>query len=181
MSLDITCPKCSAEFDLNMARNDDDWRDLVVMIMALPEVVHRPVWQYLSLFRGKHKVRTLKMIRIVKELTPLIKAAEITRNQNTYRVPAVKFAQAMTYLVDSRPESLVLPLKGNGYLLGMLANQAEKFLNDEELKKDAQLRNKAQTGSEQKPVAVSNAITPEVSERARGEALSILGIKKPVK
>ena len=111
----------------------------------------------------------------------MIKAAEITRNSNTYSVPAVKFARAMTYLVDTRPESQVLPLQGNGYLLGMLANQAEQQLNQAELKKDEQLRNKSREGAEKQPVAASTLISSEESEQARGQALSILGIKKSAK
>lgn len=140
MRLDITYPSCGAEFDLGLARNDDDWRELVNLVMSLPAIVHRPVWQYLGLFQGKQKLRSLKMLRIVKELLPMIKAANVKRGHAIYAVPAEQFARAMTYLVDARPASLVLPLKGNGYLLGMLANQAEQVLVKSENKKDEVLR-----------------------------------------
>jgi len=145
MRLDITCPTCGDEFDMSLARNDDDWRELVELVMTLPDLVHRPVWQYLSLFQGKQKLRSLKMLRIVKELHPMIKAAEIKRGHATYAMPAEKFARAMTYLVDARPESLVLPLKGNGYLLGMMANQAEQALNKTEKQQEKAIRSRVQT------------------------------------
>jgi hypothetical protein len=127
-------------FDLEQARSDGDWRDLVQTIMALPECVHRPLWQYLGLFQGKQQIRSIKMLRIVKELGPMIREAKVARNRIDYVVTAQQFARAMQYLVDTRPESLVLPLKSNGYLLGMLANQAEQQLARAEAKHDENLR-----------------------------------------
>jgi len=145
MRLEITCPTCGDEFDLGLARNDDDWRELVELVLSLPDLVHRPMWQYLSLFQGKQKLRSLKMLRIVKELQPLIKAAAIKRGHETYAVPAEQFAKAMTYLVDTRPPSLVLPLKGNGYLLGLLANRADQAIGKNEKQHEHKLRNRKQT------------------------------------
>jgi hypothetical protein len=142
MRVMVNCPACLHEFDLEQARNDNDWRDLVQVILRLPECVHRPVWQYLGLFQGKQQIRSLKMYRIVKELEPMIKSAKLQRNRLEYVVTAQQFAQAMSYLVDTRLESLVLPLKSNGYLLGMLANQAEQTLAKVEQKRETDLRNR---------------------------------------
>ena len=138
----VSCPACLHEFDLEQARNDNDWRDLVHIIMHLPESIHRPLWQYLGLFQGKQQIRSIKMVRIVKEIAPMINSARLQRNKVEYVVTAQQFAQAMSYLVDARPESLVLPLKSNGYLLGMLANQAEQTLAKAEQKREEHLRNR---------------------------------------
>lgn len=158
MRVDITCPVCRQSFDLEQARNDGDWRELVQAIMALPEFVHRPMWQYLGLFQGKQKLRSIKMLRIVNELAPMIKAATLSRNHVEYVVTAQQFARAMEYLVDTRPASLVLPLKSNGYMLGMLVNQAEQQLTREEVKKDEQLRNRVQDGPVQAPQPIMDAV-----------------------
>ena len=101
-------------------------------ILTLPPVTHRSMWSYLSLFKGKNKLRSSKMLRVVKQLAPMIKAAQVSRNGNDYAVPPQQFASAMEYMVDSPPASLVLPLKSNGYLLSILANNAETALQKAE-------------------------------------------------
>lgn len=110
------------------------------MILTLPPVIHRSLWAYLSLFRGKNKLRSSKMLRIVKQLAPMIKAAQVERNRITYNVPAVSFARAMEYMVDRPPASLSLPLKGNGYLFSILANNAESALAKQEKKNEQEKR-----------------------------------------
>jgi len=140
MTIDVTCPRCNHEFDLLHARDDDDWRWLMEMILTLPPVTHRSMWSYLSLFKGKNKLRSSKMLRIVKELSPLIKAAMVTRERIDYVVTPDTFSRAMEYLVDNPPATLKLPLKGNGYLLSILANNAETALQKAEKKTEQDKR-----------------------------------------
>ncbi len=140
MSITITCPRCNHEFDLLHARDDDDWRLLIEIMLSLPPVTHRSMWAYLSLFRGSSKLRSSKMLRVVKQLAPMIKAAEVQRNGTGYVVPPDTFAHAMEHLVDNPPATLKLPLKGNGYLLSILANNAETALVQSEKKHEQQKR-----------------------------------------
>ncbi len=138
MTIDVTCPRCNHEFDLLHARDDDDWRELIAMILSLSPAVHRSLWAYMSLFKGKSKLRSSKMLRIVKQLAPMIKAAQIERNGISYAVPPQKFANAMDHMVNTPSPSLVLPLKSNGYLLSILANNAETLLAKAERKTEQQ-------------------------------------------
>jgi hypothetical protein len=89
---------------------------------------------YLGLFTSKNKLRSSKMLRVIKQLAPMITAAQVERNGNTYAVPPARFASAMEYMVDSPPATLALPLKSNGYLLSILANTAETALQKAEQK-----------------------------------------------
>ena len=55
----------------------------------------------------------------------MIREARVRRNGTTYAVPIDAWAAALSMLAD-RPKNLTLPLKSHGYLLEILANQAEK-------------------------------------------------------
>lgn len=140
MSINITCPRCNNEFDLLHARDDDDWRLLMEAILTLPPVTHRSMWAYLSLFKGKSKLRSSKMLRVVKQLAPMIKAAQLERNHIEYTVSPDSFARAMEYLVDNPPATLALPLKSNGYLLSILVNNAETAMQKAEQKTEKDKR-----------------------------------------
>ncbi len=140
MAVDVTCPRCNHEFDLLHARDDDDWRLLMETLLTLPPVTHRSMWAYLSLFKGKSKLRSSKMLRVVKQLTPMIKAAQVERNRIEYTVSPDSFARAMEHLVDNPPATLMLPLKSNGYLLSILANNAETAMQKAESKKEKDIR-----------------------------------------
>ena len=176
MTIDVTCPRCHHEFDLLGAREDDDWRQLIELILALQPVVHRSLWSYLGLFKGKSKLKSAKMLRIVKQLAPMIKAAQIERNHNTYAVPATSFARAMEYMVDSPPASLALPIKSNGYLLQILANNAETALakveQKTELKKQSPYRS-------MEPAVQTTAKQPERSQNMPTDFMEVAGRINP--
>lgn len=139
--LTIQCQACGAEFPLREALNDNAWRELCDLALSLPPVVHRPVWDYLELFTPKkQKLRVSRMLAIVQELAPMIHAARIERNRTSYAVPAETFAKAMRFLVQTPPPSLVLPLKGNGYLVSLLANRAEQAAAQTEKQQEQQRR-----------------------------------------
>ena len=133
--IELNCPYCGHQFDLMQARSDHEWHALVKLVLELPPVVHRAVWSYLTLFSTPpRKLQSAKMLRIIKELAPHIKSATVTRNKTTYAVPPDAWSTVMTSLADNPPKSLSLPLKTNGYLLEILASQAEKFATINEQK-----------------------------------------------
>lgn len=127
--LHVHCPVCGAYFDLEQAWQSEDGRRFVGVLTSLPPIVVRPLYGYLKLFKPHQQaLRWSTLLKIVMELKPLISDAQITRNGLTYAVSPRQWADAMTYLVDNQPASLVLPLKKNAYLIQMLANQAEQKL-----------------------------------------------------
>lgn len=127
MSLQLQCPSCGVEFSLREARNDQDWRSFCAVLAQFPQPVQTPLLSYLELFTpAKQSVlRSGTMLKLAQELLPMVKAQAIERKHNSYNVTHGTWASAMSHLSNNR-QNLTLPLKGNGYLLGSLANHAEK-------------------------------------------------------
>ncbi len=122
----LSCPACGSAFDLDAAVNDADGRRLVELMAGIPPAVGKPLIQYLGLFRPvKTGLRWSRLLKLTQELEPMIRDARVTRNRVTYAVPHEAWAGALAYLAD-RPKGLRLPLKSHGYLLEILASQAEK-------------------------------------------------------
>lgn len=135
-----SCPACGASFDLDAAVSDADARRFADVVAGLDPRVARPLIQYLALFRPeKTGMRWSRMLSLALELEPLIKSGRVTRNGTTYAVPLDMWATALGVLAD-RPKSLALPLKSHGYLLEMLANQAEKIAARVEAETEARKR-----------------------------------------
>jgi len=156
MSLDILCPYCRHEFPVREGRNDPDWFELVDTIHALPAEVHKPLWQYIELYRGKNRLRSSTMLKIVQHLSPMIKRATVMRGSIAYAVSPRQFARAMNYLVEQTPPTLSLPIKSNGYLLEMLASQTEKAAAKTEQQQES---NKQQVAQQRK--GSTQAISPQ--------------------
>lgn len=123
----VTCPACGSAFDLDAAVSDVDARCFVALVAGLDPRVAKPLIQYLSLFRPeKTGMRWSRMFALAEELMPMIREARLRRNGATYAVPQEAWAAAFSMLAD-RPKNLTLPLKTHGYLLEILASQAEKI------------------------------------------------------
>lgn len=121
-----SCPACGSSFDLDAAVSDADARRFAELVAGIDPRVARPLIQYLALFRPeKTGMRWSRMLALAIEIEPMIRAGRVTRNGTTYAVPLDAWSQALSMLAD-RPKHLQLPLKTHGYLLEILANQAEK-------------------------------------------------------
>lgn len=126
-NLQIPCPSCGMLFDLEVAMDSVDGKQFVELLTSLPPTAIRPVFNYLKLFKPKKQVLSwAKALKLLSELAPMIKAARIKRGGIDYVIPLAHWEQALMQLVNDRPTSLALPLKSHGYLLSMLAAQAEK-------------------------------------------------------
>lgn len=123
----VTCPACGSAFDLDAAVSDADARRFVDLVAGLEPRVAKPLIQYLALFRPeKTGMRWSRMLALAEELLPMIREARVRRSGTVYAVPADAWAAALSMLAD-RPKNLTLPLKSHGYLLEILASQAEKI------------------------------------------------------
>ncbi len=146
-SCPLTCPECGAEFGLTQAMQDRDGRMWVNLIKDLPPVTIKPLIHYLYLFKPVKRGLTWKRkLKLTKELAPMLKAAQVERNGLTYAVPPSQWAEAMTTLVDTPPATLKLPLKGHGYLLSILAGNAEKAAAANEREAEDRKRHRQQEG-----------------------------------
>lgn len=181
MSIDILCPYCRNEFQLREGRNDPDWFELVDMINSLPAEVHKPLWQYIELFRGKNRLRSSTMLKVVTHLAPMIKSATVMRGSIAYSVSPRQFAIAMNYLVEQTPPTLSLPIKSNGYLLEMLASQTEKAAAKTEQAQEKQKQHQAQqrSGSSQPVQKILDKSTDDVLKELKRKQDIITKRKQP--
>lgn len=163
----VTCPLCGALFDLIQALEDKDGRQWVALLAELPPNVIKPLIRYLHLFKpDKRTLRWARMLKLTRELVPMIKDAQLTRNRLTYVVPPSAWAEAMETLVDNPPPTLQLPLKGNGYLLGMLANGAEQRAAGEERQQEEERRHRGRENASDGPVQVGRVLEGDKPKRS---------------
>ncbi len=138
-----TCYHCQRDVELSLLRDDKAWHTLCSLLLTLPGSVQVPVWRYLELFiPAKHStLRSSRMLTIVKELAPMIKTGTLKQGKKSYTIGVLNWEKALTYLVETPPKTMALPLKGNGYLLALMVSRAEQLEDKKEQDKDAQLRN----------------------------------------
>ena len=73
----------------------------------------------------------------------MIASGQLKYGHMTYAMPMQAREGAMMNLVCNRPETLVLPLTSNGYLLKILAVKAENALKKEELQREEAHRSRS--------------------------------------
>ena len=123
----IGCPAYGAELDLAVVLEGEDARRFHGILCELPTPMVRPVVRYLGLFRlEKRRLRWSRMVGLISEISPMIKAARVKHGHASYVAPPEAWAQAMMSLVETPSASLKRPLKNNRYLFAMLAGQCEK-------------------------------------------------------
>lgn len=156
----INCPHCSGQFDLIQGWEDEDARKFVELITQLQPSAVRPCFKYLTIcFKPKAQaLRWSTLLKLAKELVPMIKEAQIKRNGTRYTVPLPVWITAMTSLATAAPTNLQMPLKNHAYLLTILANQAEQVA----AKADVKVEQQRQVGA--RPVAVEAEKTLSFAE-----------------
>jgi len=125
----ITCPNCRATASLDVFLNDDAARDaLNAVIDAHPagETLIKPMLRYIGLFApAKSRMAYSRIAALTAELTPAMRAAEITRNGHTWPAPQAYWQSAFQTVVDAaHAGKLTLPLKSHGYLLEVIARMS---------------------------------------------------------
>jgi hypothetical protein len=112
-------------------------REAMLLLMQAHPQAHRllaPLVRYLGLFAPeKRELSFDRIARLLDELVPLIKAAQIERNGRSWPAPVDYWVQALEAMLAKR-DHLQLPLKSHGYLLEVIAG----------------LGNKAEAGAERK-------------------------------
>ncbi|MGV3581895.1 MAG: hypothetical protein ACO1N8_06285 [Methylophilus sp.] len=124
----FTCPNCQETLSLAALIEHDAAREALMLALEFPAPLGKHMLNYVSLFKPAQ--RNLSMDRfasLMKELLPMIQAAQITRKGTIYPAPMGYWSQAFDAVLLNR-QKLTLPLKGHGYLLEVLigfANKAE--------------------------------------------------------
>ncbi|TCS38495.1 hypothetical protein EDC30_102234 [Paucimonas lemoignei] len=122
----LTCPACGAEFTLDVLIAHEGAREALVEAMGLDMALGKRLVQYLSLFRPAQRQLTMdRVAKILKEISPSIRAQRIERGGRIWSVPRDSWAWALDEIV-AKKDRLTLPLKSHGYLLEMLVGAADR-------------------------------------------------------
>lgn len=123
----VPCPYCGKDIDIVQAMEMVAGNEWTGLLAGLPISLVGALLRYLELFKpAKQELRWSRRLALTQELMPMIKAAQVKRNGIVYSAPVGMWEAEMMKLVVNRPESLVLPLKSNGYLLSMIAGRGER-------------------------------------------------------
>ena len=123
----LRCPHCQRQIDLLAACDAADGREFFEAVMALPAPAIKPVLRYLALFSPPTRGLTWSRLgRLLRDLQEPLKRGELRRDGKLYTAPVDVWLRAMTHLVEDPPKTLTLPLRGHGYLLSIIAGQAER-------------------------------------------------------
>ena len=154
--MQLTCPACGASFPLTAGLNDADARRFAALMGELPPPVARLMPGYLHLFKPRTQgLRWSRMVRLVEDLLPEIRAAEVCRHGRTWAAPQALWVAAIEQVIERR-EQLTLPLSGHGYLREVLAGLAGKAQGQAEQRREEQARyrhHRDQTAQGAEPVA----------------------------
>ena len=143
----ITCPACGAEYTFDVLIAHDGAREALIEAMGLNLSLGKRLLQYLSLFRPPKRQLTMdRVASILKEISPAIKAARITRNGRDWVIPQESWAWALEEIV-AKKDKLTLPLKSHGYLFEMLIAAADKLEGKTESASEDRRRGATAVGS----------------------------------
>jgi len=162
----IPCPYCNKDIDIIQGMEALAGNQWTALIGGLPNAMIGALLRYLELFKPvKQELRWSRRMALTAELIPMMTAAQVKRNGIVYAAPLAVWEAEMMKLVVNRPESLVLPLKSNGYLLSMIAGRGEQAAAKLEQAALEQKRNRNNVGGG--PVSVA-----ELAATAQSKAKS---------
>lgn len=167
-----SCPSCGARFDLDCAVSDADGRRVAAILAELPAAVAAPMLHYLGLFRPESGgLRYGRMLTLLEELRPFILDGRVERAGRTWPAPSGFWAEALQHLA-SRPASLRLPLKSNGYLLEIVATMGQELAGKHERKQEEQLRHGYREGEVAAPRSSPQAVSDIIAKAKRQMGVS---------
>lgn len=154
----IPCPYCGKSVDMIQGMEALAGQEWTKLLSDLPNGLIGALLRYLELFKPlKQELRWSRRLALTQEIVPMMKAAQVKRNGISYAAPLPVWEAEMMKLIVNRPESLVLPLKSNGYLLSMIAGRGESAARKLEQDKIEQQRNRSNVGGA--PVSVAELAT----------------------
>lgn len=144
----LVCPSCHATHSAEAWSSDADARMALLVAAELPSELGAVAIRYLGLFRPASRGLAWSRVRkLLDELATMIKAGSIRRSGRDWPAPPAAFRAAMQRMLDKR-DDLDLPLDGHGYLLSILAGEANKA----EAKAERSTEESRRTGRQAAPV-----------------------------
>ncbi|MFT4190876.1 MAG: hypothetical protein QM617_05035 [Comamonas sp.] len=126
--INITCPSCNADMDLDVALAHDELRAAVAEIITVSLPLGRQVLRYANLFKPrKNKMRPDRLARLIGQLAPDLQRQAITHNGREWTVPHAAWEAGFNAMLERAASGkFTLPLESHGYLYATLASQADK-------------------------------------------------------
>lgn len=123
----LTCPACGAVSSLDASVGHDAARSALVRALEQTPVGKRLI-RYVALFRpGTRALSWDRTATLLTELLDMVEAARIERHSRIWAAPQPVWIAALDEILARRDEGkLSLPLKSHGYLLEIIAGQANK-------------------------------------------------------
>ncbi|WP_026600508.1 hypothetical protein [Methylomonas sp. 11b] len=163
----IPCPYCAKDIDIIQGMEVLAGQQWTALLKPLPNSVIGALLRYLELFKPlKQELRWSRRLVLTQEIVPMMTAAQVKRNGIVYAAPLPVWEAEMMKLVVNRPESLVLPLKSNGYLLSMIAGRGERAAAKLEQDKIEQQRNRSNVGGA--PISVA-ALAEQAQKKTKSK------------
>ncbi|GBL46249.1 hypothetical protein SFMTTN_2062 [Sulfuriferula multivorans] len=180
----VGCPNCGAETSLDALIQHDAARTALIEALGLSVPLGKLLIQYLGLFRPAKRQLTMdRVASLLAELAPQIHAARISHNGSVYAAPVEVWRTALEQMVAGR-DKLSLPLKSHGYLLAIIAGQA----NSQAARSESQ-NNRQRAGitpvaqhASHRPFKAAEAgaqSSPETAAAALAQAKSLIKGGKP--
>jgi hypothetical protein len=121
----FVCPGCGTYGTIECFASGEDASEVQKMLARLPADLGPVVLSYLRLFTPRQQTLTWSRKRkLLAELLPLIEAQQIRRKNRDWPAPPAAWISAMRTMLDNR--SIELPLTIHGYLLSVIAGEADK-------------------------------------------------------
>lgn len=121
----LTCPHCGLRGDAEVFLGEAANTRALVAALRMPEALAVAVIGYLRLHNQSGKAMAAsKRERLLTELVALVQSGEVTRDGVTHAAPRAVWLAALERLVSKPPASL--PLNGHGYLLEVVATEAQQ-------------------------------------------------------
>lgn len=123
----LTCLACGAVSSLDALLGHDAARTALVRALEQTPVGKRLI-RYVALFRpGSRALSWERTASLLTELLDMVEAARIERHSRIWAAPQPVWIAALDEILARRDEGkLTLPLKSHGYLLEIIAGQANK-------------------------------------------------------
>lgn len=115
----VKCPSCGASMSLDVLIAHDEARDALVALSGISDELVKACLKYLTLFRPAERDLTFaRVAKLVGEIAPMIRTAEISRNRQIHPAPREAWIWAFNRCLDARDAGkLKPPLTSHGYLL----------------------------------------------------------------
>ncbi|WP_046079659.1 hypothetical protein [Halomonas sp. HG01] len=113
--MDIRCPCCHSQFNLEHVTEDEALREMMALLADLPRDVSRPLVAYVGLFRGKTRATAYeRQLRLSREALALASDTSLVGAAMSETVEAIRAKRESGQ--DTRP------LKNHNYLKSVLTS-----------------------------------------------------------